>query len=65
MSEEKNDPASNEKPAENKKPKPVIPKKPGLSPFNPTKNKFLASPKPGGSKMKGASFKGGGMKKGK
>jgi hypothetical protein len=65
MSEEKTDPVPSEKPAEVKKPKPVAPKKPGPSPFNASKNRFLAAPKPGGSKMKGSGFKGGGVKKGK
>lgn len=65
MSDEKNEPTSNDKPGDAKKPKPVVPKKPGLSPFNPAKNRFLAAPKPGGSKMKGGGFKGGGVKKGK
>lgn len=64
MSEEKNDPASNEKPAEPKKPKMLPPKKNTIGEFNKNKNRFL-SPKPGSSKMKGAGFKGGGVKKGK
>jgi len=64
MSEEKNDPIPNENPSENKKPKPVVPKKPLVNPFNNAKNRFL-TPKPGSSKMKGGGFKGGGMKKGK
>lgn len=64
MSEEKNDSNSNETPLEPKKPKVIAPKKNTVSDFSKNKNRFL-SPKPGSSKMKGAGFKGGGMKKGK
>jgi len=42
----------------------IAPKKNTVSDFSKNKNRFL-SPKPGSSKMKGAGFKGGGMKKGK
>ena len=64
MSDEKNDQIPGDKPSENKKPKAVTPKKPGINPFNNPKNRFL-TPKPGSSKMKGSGFKGGGVKKGK
>lgn len=64
MSEEINDSTPNEKPEEPKKPKILAPKKNTVSDFTKNKNRFLA-PKPGNSKMKGAGFKGGGMKKGK
>lgn len=64
MSEEKNDSNANEAPLEPKKPKLIAPKKNTVSDFSKNKNRFL-SPKPGSSKMKGAGFKGGGMKKGK
>lgn len=62
--EEKNDPLPENQPAENKKPKTVVPKKPPANPFTNAKNRFL-TPKPGSSKMKGGGFKGGGVKKGK
>ena len=64
MSEEKNDQIPNDQPSENKKPKPMAPKKPLANPFLNAKNRFL-TPKPGSSKMKGGGFKGGGVKKGK
>lgn len=64
MSEEKIDSNAHESPLEPKKPKLSAPKKNTVSDFSKNKNRFL-SPKPGSSKMKGAGFKGGGMKKGK
>ena len=64
MSEEKNDQIPSDPAPENKKPKPVVPKKPIANTFMNAKNRFL-TPKPGSSKMKGGGFKGGGVKKGK
>ncbi len=64
MSEEKNDPTPNEQAPEPKKPSILPPKKNTVSDYSKNKNRFL-SPRPGSSKMKGAGFKGGGVKKGK
>jgi len=65
MSDEKNDSTPNEKPAAPKKPAlPAAAKKNTMSAFNKKNNRSLM-PKAGMSKMKGAGFKGSGVKKGK
>ncbi len=64
MSEDKNDSAPKEQPAEVKKPKSPVAKKNTVSPFNTKNNRFL-SPKSGNPGIKGGGHKGGGMKKGK
>ncbi len=64
MSDEKNDSTPNEKPVTPKKPAVPAAKKNTLSAFNKKNNRALM-PKAGMSKMKGAGFKGAGVKKGK
>jgi hypothetical protein len=64
MSDEKNESTPNDKPATPKKPAATAAKKNTLSAFNKKNNRALM-PKAGMSKMKGAGFKGAGVKKGK
>ncbi|MEQ1744603.1 MAG: hypothetical protein ABMA02_04200 [Saprospiraceae bacterium] len=64
MSDEKNDSTPNEKPVTPKKPAAPAAKQNTMSMFNKKNNRALM-PKAGGSKMKGAGFKGAGVKKGK
>lgn len=64
MSDEKNESTPNEKPAAPKKPAVPAAKKSTLSAFNKKNNRSLLS-KFGNTKMKGAGFKGAGVKKGK